>query len=57
MQVASVRNCPQGGVLLPLLWNLTMDELLWDLNEAGYYSIVFADANSQAQSLKYYKMY
>ena len=43
MQVASVRGCPQGGVLSPLLWNLTMDELLWDLNEAGYYSIGFAD--------------
>ena len=35
MQVASVRGCPQGGVLSPLLWNLTVDELLWDLNEAG----------------------
>ena len=43
MQVASVRGCPQGGVLSPLLWNLTVDELLWDLNEAGYYSIGFAD--------------
>ena len=43
MQVASVKGCPQGGVLLPLLWNLTVDELLWDLNEAGYYSIEFAD--------------
>ena len=30
MQLASVRN-------------LTVDELLWDLNEAGYYSIAFAD--------------
>jgi Reverse transcriptase (RNA-dependent DNA polymerase). len=43
MQLASVRGCPQGGVLLPLLWNLNMDELLWNLNEAGYYSIGFAD--------------
>jgi Reverse transcriptase (RNA-dependent DNA polymerase). len=36
MQVASVKGCWQGGVLSPLLWNLTVDELLWDLNEAGY---------------------
>jgi len=43
MQVASVRGCPQGGVLSPLLWNLTVDQLLWDLNEAVYYSIGFAD--------------
>ena len=44
---------------IALLWNLTVEKLLWDLNEAGYYSIRFADkseANSQAQSLKYYKM-
>ena len=43
MQVTSVRGCPQGGVLSHLLWNLTLDELLWDLNETGYYSIGFAD--------------
>jgi Reverse transcriptase (RNA-dependent DNA polymerase). len=43
MQVASVRDCPQGGILSPLLWNVTVDKLLWDLNEAGYYSIGFAD--------------
>ena len=42
MQVASVRGCLQSGVLSPLLWNLTVDELLWDLNEAGHYSIGFA---------------
>ena len=43
MQVTSVRGFPQGGVLSSLFWNLTMDKLLWDLNEAGYYSIGFAD--------------
>ena len=43
MQVASVGGCPQGGVLSPLLWNLTVDELLWDLNEVGYYLIGFTD--------------
>jgi hypothetical protein len=24
------------------MWDLTLNELLWDLNEAGYYSIGFA---------------
>ena len=43
LQVASVRGCPQGGLLSPQLWNLTVNELLWDLNEAGYYSIGYAD--------------
>ena len=44
MQVARVRGCPQGGNLLPLLWNLTKDKFLRDLNKAGYYySIGFAD--------------
>ena len=43
IQVTSIRGCPQGGILSPLLWNLTMDDLLRDLNEAGYYSIGFAD--------------
>jgi Reverse transcriptase (RNA-dependent DNA polymerase). len=58
-QVASVWGCPQGGVLSPLLWNLTVDEILWGLNEAGYYSTGFADdiaiifrANSLRHSLK-----
>ena len=43
MQVASVRGCQQGGVFSPLLCNLNVEEPLWDLNEAGYYSIRFAD--------------
>ena len=43
MLVASVRGCPQGNVLSPLLLNLNVDELLWNLNEPGYYSIGFAD--------------
>ena len=42
-QVASVKGYSQGGILSPLLWNSTVDELLWHLNEAGYYSIGFAD--------------
>jgi hypothetical protein len=32
------RRCLQGGVLLPLLWSLVMDNLLWGLNKNGYYT-------------------
>ena len=63
MQVASVRGCLQGGVLSPLLWNLTVNELLWDLMRLGSTQLdlqmillLSSEINSQAQSLKYYKM-
>src|SRR5450759_2658125 len=32
----SVRGCPQGGVLSPLLWNLVADTLLRELNNSGF---------------------
>jgi hypothetical protein len=31
----AARGCPQGGVLLPLLWSLVVDNLLWGLNNNG----------------------
>ena len=37
------RGCPQGGVLPPILWNMTVDDLLVKLNEAGYLAIGYAD--------------
>jgi len=37
------RGCPQGGVLPPILWNMTVDCLLVKLNEAGYLAIGYAD--------------
>ena len=37
------RGCPQGGVLPPLLWNMTVDDLLTKLNESGYLAIGYAD--------------
>jgi hypothetical protein len=37
------RGCPQGGVLSPLLWSLLMDDLLWGLDNNGYYTVGYAD--------------
>ncbi|GJQ70299.1 hypothetical protein Trydic_g22737 [Trypoxylus dichotomus] len=33
-----VADCPQGGVLSPLLWCLLVDDLLSDLRRAGFYA-------------------
>jgi hypothetical protein len=40
---AVARGCPQGGVLLPLLWSLVVDDLLQELNSNGYYTVGYAD--------------
>jgi len=37
------RGCPQGGVLPPILWNLTVDDLLVKLNGSGYLAVGYAD--------------
>jgi hypothetical protein len=39
----AARGCLQGGVLSPLLWSLVMDDLLWGLNNNGYYKVGYAD--------------
>jgi hypothetical protein len=39
----AARCCPQGGVLSPLLWSLVVDDLLWGLNNNGYYTVGYAD--------------
>ncbi|GJQ68110.1 hypothetical protein Trydic_g16792 [Trypoxylus dichotomus] len=36
-------DCPQGGVLSPLLWCLLVDDLLSDLRRAGFYTQGYAD--------------
>jgi hypothetical protein len=41
--VAVAKGCPQGGVLSPLLWSLVVDDLLWRLNNSGYYTVGYAD--------------
>jgi hypothetical protein len=37
------RGCPQGGVLSLLLWSLVVDDLLWGLNDDGYYTVGYDD--------------
>ena len=37
------RGCPQGGVLPPILWNMTVDDLLTKLNRTGCIAVGFAD--------------
>ena len=37
------RGCPQGGVLQPILWNMTVDDLLVKLNGSGCLAIGYAD--------------
>jgi hypothetical protein len=43
LRVSASRGCPQGGVLSPLLWSLVVDDLLWELNDKGYYTVGYAD--------------
>jgi hypothetical protein len=41
--MSTVRDCPQGGVLSPLLWSLVVDDLIWGLNSNGYYTVGYTD--------------
>jgi hypothetical protein len=43
LRASAARRCPQGGVLSPLLWSLVVDNLLWELNSNGYYTVGYAD--------------
>jgi hypothetical protein len=40
---SAARGCLQGGVLLPLLWSLVVDDLLCELNDNRYYTVGYAD--------------
>jgi hypothetical protein len=37
------RGCLQGSVLSPRLWGLAVVDLLWELNDGGYYTVGYAD--------------
>lgn len=41
--VKATRECPQGGVLSPLLWSLVVDELLDSLERRGFEVVGYAD--------------
>lgn len=43
LSIRSMKGCPQGGVLSPLLWSLVVDELLKKLAELGFEVIGYAD--------------
>jgi hypothetical protein len=43
LKASTARGCPQGGVLSPLLWSSVVDELIWELNDGGYYTVGYAD--------------
>jgi hypothetical protein len=40
---STAKGCPQRGVLSPLLLSLVADNLLWRLNNNGYYTEGYAD--------------
>lgn len=43
MRIVATRGCPQGGVLSPLLWNITVDSLLEKLDRNHHYAQAYAD--------------
>jgi hypothetical protein len=42
LRVSASRGCPQGECFR-LLWSLVVDDLLWELNDKGYYTAGYAD--------------
>ncbi|KAI5739584.1 hypothetical protein M8J77_020980 [Diaphorina citri] len=42
-EIYAARGCPQGGVLSPRLWNLVANSLLVELNDAGFFTLGYAD--------------
>jgi hypothetical protein len=57
------KQCRQGGNLLPLLWSLIVNGLVWELNSDGSYMVGNADditvlsmGNSLRQHHKSYKL-
>jgi hypothetical protein len=43
VRASMARGCLQGCVLSPLLWSLITDDLIWELNKKGYYTVGYAD--------------
>lgn len=42
-KITTIKGCPQGGVLSPLLWSILVDDLLVKLNERGFTTVGYAD--------------
>jgi hypothetical protein len=43
LQVSVAKECQQGGVLYPLLWDLVVDDPLVTMNNQGFYTQGYAD--------------
>jgi hypothetical protein len=43
LRAVTARGCQQGDVFSLFLWSLVVDELLWDLNDNGYYTVGYSD--------------
>jgi hypothetical protein len=43
IRVTAARGCPHGGMPLPSLWSLVVDDLFWGLNKNGYYTVGYSD--------------
>lgn len=43
MKITATRGCPQGGVLSPLLWNITVNSLLIKLEDKNHHAQAYAD--------------
>jgi hypothetical protein len=43
LRASMTKGCLQSGVLLLLLWSLVMNDLLWELNNDGLYTVRYAD--------------
>jgi hypothetical protein len=39
VRASVARECPQGGVLSPLLWSLVVDDLIWEPSKKDYYTV------------------
>lgn len=43
LSIKTIKRCPQGGVLSPLLWSFVVDDLLKKLTDQGFEVIGYAD--------------
>jgi hypothetical protein len=42
LRESMAKGYPHGGMFLPLLWSLGVDDLFWELNNDGHYTVGYA---------------